>query len=89
MRDIAWCANIAIGTIFIRFSNKASLLAVILHMDIDGVHRQAHEIFPAEATLTEILAHPVKVTFSHCCQSSGIIKNMDKINIVHGSNDRG
>ncbi len=74
MRDIALCAKIAIGTIFLHFPDKASLLAATLHKDIDDVHRQAYETLPAEGTLTEILAHPIKMTYSHFARTPELSK---------------
>ncbi len=78
MRDIALRANIAIGTIFTHFPDKASLLAATLHKDIDDVHRQAYETMPTEGTLTEMLAHPIKVTYSHFARTPELSKTWIK-----------
>ena len=78
MRDIAMSADAASGTIFIHFPDKASLLAATFHKDIEDVHRRAYETLPTEGTLTEILAHPIKATYSHFAETPELSKTWIK-----------
>ena len=68
-RDIAREANIAIGTVFLHFPDKPSLLAATLHEGIEEVLQNAYTTLPDDLLIKEKLSYLARALYAHNFQT--------------------
>ena len=71
-RDIAREANVAIGTVFLHFPDKSSLLAATLHEGIEEVLQKTYATLPDELSIKEKLLYLAKALYAHNFQSPSL-----------------
>ncbi len=64
-RDIAKEANVAIGTVFVHFPDKSSLLAATLYEGVEEVLQNAYATLPDELPIKEKLLYLAKALYAH------------------------
>ncbi len=64
-RDIAKEANVAIGTVFVHFPDKSSLLAATLYEGVEEVLQNAYATLPDELLIKEKLLYLAKALYAH------------------------
>ena len=74
MRKIAEAAGLGIGTTFMHYPDKPSLLAATLHQDIEDVLEKAYVSLPPNSSLVDMLAHPVSAIFRHFAKTPELSK---------------
>ncbi len=71
-RDIAREANVAVGTVFLHFPDKSSLLAATLYEGIEGVLENAYTTLPTQGSLKEKLLFLAKALYAHNFQNPAL-----------------
>ena len=71
-RDIAREANVAVGTVFLHFPDKSSLLAATLHEGIEEVLQKTYASLPDELSIKEKLLYLARTLYVHNFQSPSL-----------------
>ena len=71
-RDIAGEANVAIGTVFLHFPDKSSLLAATLYEGIEDVLRNAYSTLPDKLSIKEQLLYLAQTLYTHNFQNPSL-----------------
>ncbi len=74
MRKIAETAGFGIGTTFMHYPDKPSLLAATLHQDMEDVLEKAYASQPPGSSLVEMLTYPVSAIFRHFAKTPELSK---------------
>ncbi|MBU47119.1 MAG: TetR family transcriptional regulator [Deltaproteobacteria bacterium] len=84
VKQVAERAGVAVGTVFVHFPDKSSLLAASLHESIERVVEEAFDTLPQQGDVVESLLHFAECLYSWYRQDAELSKHLLKEGLFLG-----